>query len=137
MLLPGAASSSVTAIGEWGPWINGGAWLTVEGKRVDLLYRDLDRVRAVIEACQAGRIERVYQPGHPHAFISAIYMGEVALCLVLWDPENVLAGLKRRNGRPPPDGVRLRASRRRTTMVLGRICQDHIHAGRPWRRGAE
>ena len=31
MLLPGAASSSVTAIGEWGPWINGGAWLTVDG----------------------------------------------------------------------------------------------------------
>ena len=88
-------SSSVTAIGEWGPWINGGAWLTVEGKKVDLLYRDLGKVREVIEACQAGRIERVYQPGHPHAFVSAIYMGEVALCRVLWDPENVLAGLKR------------------------------------------
>jgi hypothetical protein len=96
MLLPGAAFSSVTAIGEWGPWINGGAWLTVEGKRVDLLYRDLGKVRGVIEACQAGRIERVYQPGHPHAFVSAIYMGEVALCRVLWDPESVLAFLKRR-----------------------------------------
>jgi len=102
MLLPGAASSSVTAIGEWGPWINGGAWLTVEGKRVDLLYRDLDKVRGVIEACHAGRIERVYQPGHPHAFVSAIYMGEVALCRVLWDPENVVAGLKRRCEPYPP-----------------------------------
>jgi predicted nucleotidyltransferase len=102
MLLSGAASSSVTAIGEWGPWINGGAWLTVEGKRVDLLYRDLGKVRGVIEACQVGRIERVYQPGHPHAFVSAIYMGEVALCRVLWDPENVLAGLKRRCEPYPP-----------------------------------
>ena len=102
MLLPGAASSSVTAIGEWGPWINGGAWLTVEGKKVDLLYRDLGKVREVIEACQAGRIERVYQAGHPHAFVSAIYMGEVALCRVLWDPENVLAGLKRRCEPYPP-----------------------------------
>lgn len=102
MLLPGAASSSVTAIGEWGPWINGGAWLTVEGKRVDLLYRELDKVRGVIEACQAGRIERTYQPGHPHAFVSAIYMGEVALCRVLWDPENILAGLKRRCEPYPP-----------------------------------
>src|SRR5215471_16013599 len=63
MLLPGAASSSVTAIGEWGPWINGGAWLTVDGRRVDLLYRELGKVRAAIEACRAGRIERVYQPG--------------------------------------------------------------------------
>lgn len=102
MLLADAASSSVTAIGEWGPWINGGAWLTVEGKRVDLLYRELGKVRDVIEACRAGRIERVYQPGHPHAFVSAIYMGEVALCRVLWDPENVLAGLKRLCDPYPP-----------------------------------
>jgi len=102
MLLPGAASSSVTAIGEWGPWINGGAWLTVEGKRVDLLYRDLGKVRGVVDACHAGRIERAYQPGHPHAFVSAIYMGEVALCRVLWDPENLLAELKRRCEPYPP-----------------------------------
>jgi hypothetical protein len=95
MLLPGAASSSVTALGEWGPWINGGAWLTVDGRRVDLLYRDLGKVRAVIEACRAGRIERVYQPGHPHAFVSSIYMGEVALARVLWDPDAVLSPLKR------------------------------------------
>jgi hypothetical protein len=95
MLLPGAASSSVTAIGEWGAWINGGAWLTVGGKRVDLLYREIDKVRAVIEACRAGRIERVYQPGHPHAFVSSIYMGEVALARVLWDPDEVFGALKR------------------------------------------
>lgn len=54
MLLPGAASASITAIGEWRPWINGGTWLTVEGNRVDLLYRDLGKVRGAIEACQAG-----------------------------------------------------------------------------------
>jgi nucleotidyltransferase-like protein len=102
MLLPGAASASVTAIGEWGPWINGGAWLTVERRRVDLLYRDLAKVRAVIEACRAGKIERVYQPGHPHAFVSAIYMGEVALARVLWDPDNVLTALKRQCDPYPP-----------------------------------
>jgi hypothetical protein len=94
-LLPGPATSSVTAIGEWGPWINGGAWLTVDGRRVDLLYRDLARVRAVIEACRVGRVERAYQPGHPHAFVSPIYMGEVALCRVLWDPDAVMAPLRR------------------------------------------
>jgi hypothetical protein len=102
MLLPGAASSSVTAIGEWGPWINGGAWLTVDGRRVDLLYRDLGKVRAVIEACRAGKIEPVYQPGHPHAFVSSIYMGEVALARVLWDPDNVLTPLKRQCDPYPP-----------------------------------
>ena len=102
MLLPGAASSSVTAIGEWGPWINGGAWLTVDGRRVDLLYRELGKVRGVIEACHAGRVERVYQPGHPHAFVSAIYMGEVALARVLWDPDQVMAPLKRQCTPYPP-----------------------------------
>ncbi len=94
--LPAPVTSTVTGLGEWGPWINGGAWLTVDGKRVDLLYRDLAKVREVIEACCGGRIERVYQPGHPHAFVSAIYMGEVALGRVLWDPETVMAPLKRR-----------------------------------------
>jgi len=102
MLLPGAASSSVTAIGEWGPWINGGAWLAVDGRRVDLLYRDLGKVRAVIDACRAGKIERVYQPGHPHAFVSSIYMGEVALARVLWDPDTVLTPLKRQCDPYPP-----------------------------------
>ena len=43
----------MTAIGDWGPWINGGAWLTVAGTRVDLLYRELDKVRGVIEASGA------------------------------------------------------------------------------------
>lgn len=101
--LPGAASSLVTAIGEWGPWINGGAWLTVDRRRVDLLYRDLGKVRSVIEACRAGRIERAYQPGHPHAFVSPIYMGEVALCRILWDPDGMLVPLKRRCDPYPPE----------------------------------
>lgn len=97
-----AAGASVTAIGDWGPWINGGAWLTVEGQRVDLLYRDLGKVRGVIEACVVGRIERVYQPGHPHAFVSSIYMGEVALCRPLWDPDGALASLRQRCMPYPP-----------------------------------
>src|SRR5262245_6026756 len=32
----------VTGFYEWGPWVNGGAWLTVRGQRVDLLYRSLE-----------------------------------------------------------------------------------------------
>ena len=102
MTLPGPATSQVTAIGEWGPWINGGAWLTVDGRRVDLLYRDLGRVRSVIAEAHAGRIERVYQPGHPHGFVSSIYMGEVALCRTLWDPDGVMTPLERQCDPYPP-----------------------------------
>jgi hypothetical protein len=30
----------VTAIGEWGPWINGGGWLQLDGHQVDRPRRD-------------------------------------------------------------------------------------------------
>ena len=39
---PGAAR--VTVVGGWGPWIVGGGWLTISGKKVDLLYRPFESV---------------------------------------------------------------------------------------------
>jgi hypothetical protein len=47
-------SAVVTEVGDWGPWIVGGPWLTVAGARVDLLYRCADAVRDVVRACRAG-----------------------------------------------------------------------------------
>jgi predicted nucleotidyltransferase len=84
----------ITSIGEWGKWINGGGWLKVEGIPVDFLYRDLAQVNRIIDDCHNGEITIDYQPGHPHGFVSSIYMGEVALCLPLHDPNGVLAALK-------------------------------------------
>ncbi|WP_437286090.1 nucleotidyltransferase domain-containing protein [Sorangium sp. So ce406] len=84
----------VTPIGAWGPWINGGAWLDIEGRRVDWLYRDLARVRRVIAECRAGQVMCDYQPGHPHGFFNAIYMAEVHDCRPLVDPEGALGPLK-------------------------------------------
>jgi predicted nucleotidyltransferase len=34
----------VSELGEWGPIVHGGAWLTVEGTPVDVLFRNLDVV---------------------------------------------------------------------------------------------
>ena len=34
----------VVGFGDWGPWINGGAWTRIRGTKVDLLYRDLGLV---------------------------------------------------------------------------------------------
>ncbi|KWV51756.1 DNA polymerase subunit beta [Bradyrhizobium macuxiense] len=84
----------VTPIGEWGPWIVGGAWLAINGRKVDLLYRNIDKVAATIDACRDGEITMHYQPGHPHGFCSAIWMGEVALCQPLHDPNGLIANLK-------------------------------------------
>jgi predicted nucleotidyltransferase len=84
----------ITSIGEWGRWINGGGWLRVEGISVDFLYRDLAQVNGVIDDCHEGKITIDYQPGHPHGFVSSIYMGEVAIGLSLYDPDGILDTLK-------------------------------------------
>ncbi|BAZ15814.1 hypothetical protein NIES4071_76860 [Calothrix sp. NIES-4071] len=84
----------ITPIGGWGKWINGGGWLKVEGLSVDFLYRDVVQVNRVIDDCCAGQITIDYQPGHPHGFVSSIYMGEVAIGLPLFDPNGVLETLK-------------------------------------------
>ena len=96
------AAASVTPIGGWGPWIDGGGWLLVGGAHVDLLYRDLDRVAAAIDDAHAGKVERFYQPGHPHAFLPTIYMGEAAAARLLHDPAGSLAALQRRTTPYPP-----------------------------------
>ena len=84
----------LTGIGGWGPWINGGGWLHVRGMPVDFLYRDLHQVSDCIEQCHAGAVSIVYQPSHPHGFVTSIYAAEVALCRVLWDPHGVAQSLK-------------------------------------------
>jgi predicted nucleotidyltransferase len=84
----------VTAFGEWGPWVNGGAWLRVDGMAVDWLYRDVGRVTQTIEACRRGEVTCDYYLGHPHGFHNHIYLGEVHLCVPLGDPGNALGALK-------------------------------------------
>jgi len=86
----------LTEIGGWGPWINGGGWLKVNQKPVDFLYRDQNKVSKVIEQCLSGDITIDYQPGHPHGFLNAIYLAEIALCKVLWDPSGLVGEMKTR-----------------------------------------
>jgi hypothetical protein len=84
------------AYGEWGPWINGGAWLRVDGFKTDLLFREIGRVEAVLEDCEAGRLVTAYQPGHPHCFANHIYAGEVHDNVVLRDADGTMARLRER-----------------------------------------
>ncbi|WP_406312947.1 nucleotidyltransferase domain-containing protein [Streptosporangium sp. NBC_01639] len=86
--------AEMTAPGGWGPWVNGGGWLTIDGWRVDWIYRDLDRVHRVWTDCQEGRYEVGAQAGHPLGFYSHAYAGEVALCRVLADPSGELTDLR-------------------------------------------
>lgn len=104
-LVDDPAAAAVTPIGGWGPRIVGGGWLSIGGQKVDLLYREVEAVTAVIDDCHAGRIAMDYQPGHPHGFCSAIWMGEVALCKPLHDPQGIIATLKART-EPFPEALR-------------------------------
>ena len=94
----------ITGFGGWGPWINGGGWLRIQSMPVDLLYKDLDKIRTYIDACLNGKVEIFYQGGHPHGFVTSIYLSEIALCKPLWDPEGIIAGLKEKVY-PYPDAL--------------------------------
>jgi predicted nucleotidyltransferase len=94
--------AEVTPLGGWGPWIDGGGWLLIGGIHVDLLYRDLERVASAIDDARAGKIEPHYQPGHPHAFLPTIYVGEAAYARPLHDPAGSLAALQARTTPYPP-----------------------------------
>ncbi|MFI9359559.1 nucleotidyltransferase domain-containing protein [Kitasatospora sp. NPDC053057] len=91
----------VAGPGGWGPWVNGGAWLRVDGAAVDWILRDLDRVERVWADCRAGRYEVGVQAGHPLGFWSPCYAGEVALGRVLADPARELAALQVQTARYP------------------------------------
>jgi hypothetical protein len=91
-----------TPVGGWGPWVNGGGWLLIKGAHVDFIYRELPRIQRVVDDCLAGKIEVGYQPGHPFGFVSAIYMGEIATCRLLWDRQGELAALKAKTQPYPP-----------------------------------
>lgn len=86
----------VTTFYQWGPWVNGGAWLTIDGQRVDFIYRSLEHIQRVISEAEAGRYELHYAQQPPFGFFSGTYLGEVAVCLPLFDPEARLDPLKRR-----------------------------------------
>lgn len=81
--------------GAWGPWINGGAWMKVDGTPVDILLRDIKKVKKVITDCLNGVITIDYQCGHPFGFVNTIYAAETHYAQALWQDETVpLDGLK-------------------------------------------
>ena len=96
---PGA---QVTAPGAWGPWVDGGAWLEIEGSPVDWIYRDVGRVRRAWSDAQAGWFGFHTQVGHPLGVPDFAYAGEVALGRVLADPTGELTALQRETLAYPP-----------------------------------
>jgi predicted nucleotidyltransferase len=85
---------TIVAPGEWAYPMNRGAWLTVDGQKVDLHYRDLDDVERCLEETEAGRWELFRMPGYLCGMPSYVLVAELALCRV-FDGDAPTAGLPR------------------------------------------
>ena len=84
----------MTDLGEWGCWVNGGAWLTIGGRRVDFLYKNLDFMASIVDDCYQGRIERDYFQQPPYGFYSYIYCAEIHQSAILHDPDGAFHALR-------------------------------------------
>lgn len=84
----------VTGTYEWGPWVNGGAWIQTSVGKVDFLYRNLNQVQRVVEEGRQGIWLHDYDQQPPYGFRSVVYSGETLICIPLYDPEAEIARLK-------------------------------------------
>ncbi|MBE2270272.1 MAG: nucleotidyltransferase domain-containing protein [Anaerolinea sp.] len=95
-------SPVVTGFYEWGAWVNGGAWLTTRAGKVDFLYRNIEHVERTLRDAQAGSTQIDYAQQPTFGFHSTIYLAETHDCDPLYDPDNIIAGLKARLPVYPP-----------------------------------
>lgn len=86
--------TTVTGFYEWGPWVNGGAWIETASGKVDFIYRSIQQVSRTIEKAKNGEWETHFEQQPPYGFTSIIYLGETSCCLPLYDPHKVIANLK-------------------------------------------
>ncbi|MCD9874008.1 nucleotidyltransferase domain-containing protein [Streptomyces sp. NR30] len=74
----------VSEVGGWGGGVfNGGAWLTIEGRRVDVHYRDLDVVEHELAQAEEGRFRVEPLMFHLAGIPSYLVVAELAVNRVL------------------------------------------------------
>jgi hypothetical protein len=111
----------VFAPGDWGRIVNGGAWLTVDGVKVDLIYRELDEVLRWTAAAEDGRFEVQREVGYVAGIATYVLAGELAL-------GRVLAGELPRPEYPPK--LRQTAPATWYRLAAGALRFAEVHAGR-------
>lgn len=85
---------TVTDLYEWGPWVNGGAWIHTSAGKVDFLYRNIEQVANTVQKAQQGEWENHYEQQPPYGFSSVFYLAECKDCIPLYDPQNIIGSLK-------------------------------------------
>ena len=84
----------VTQFYEWGPWVNGGAWIHTRSGKVDWLYRNLTQVEQVLKEAEQGRFSWDFRQQPPYGFFSVTYLADLQDNLILNDPKDLFAKLK-------------------------------------------
>ncbi|VTP92937.1 Nucleotidyltransferase domain [Sphingobacterium daejeonense] len=85
---------TVTDFYQWGPWVNGGAWIHTESGKVDFLYRNINQVRRTIQESVEGKWENHFEQQPPYGFSSIFYLAEIEACIPIYDPQNMMSYLK-------------------------------------------
>ncbi|MFD7435254.1 nucleotidyltransferase domain-containing protein [Streptomyces sp. NPDC059861] len=116
----------VSEVGEWGGGVfNGGAWLTIDGRRVDVHYRDLDVVERELTEAQEGRFRVEPLLFHLAGIPTYLIVAELAI-------NQVLRGQLPRPA-SYPEKLRRTASRRwsgTAAATLAYAKANHAPAGR-------
>jgi hypothetical protein len=89
------AAPIVTDFYDWGAWVNGGAWIHTAHGKVDFLYRNIDQLQRTILEAQQGICLHDYDQQPTNGFYSVLYLAEIQICIPLYDPDRLIAGLKR------------------------------------------
>lgn len=87
---------TVTNFYEWGPWVNGGAWINTVNGEVDFIYKNIEQVARTIDRAKDGIWETSFEQQPPYGFSSIIFLAETKQCLPLYDPEGIISELKER-----------------------------------------
>ena len=98
----GHGAATVTGFYEWGAWVNGGAWIHTPHGKIDFLYRNLEHIQRTFDDAQQGIVQHDYDQQPTYGFYSVIYLAETQICIPLYDPGGLIAGLKRQAGIYPP-----------------------------------
>ena len=80
-----------TTLYEWGPYVNGGVWMTIDGQHVDLIYRSLNQLDNIIDDALAGQMAHHYWQQPAFGYHSQMMLADLTISQTLFDPDELLA----------------------------------------------
>lgn len=86
---------TVTGFYEWGPWVNGGAWINTTSIEVDFLYKNIEQITRTIDNAKNGIWENNFDQQPPYGFSSIIFLSETQSSIPLYDPDDLVKNLKK------------------------------------------